>query len=202
MHPTYARHAVTKIDLLIGLFVVVLLVMLVVPSVSSGGKRAEHRAACLTNLAAVGTALTAYLQDSDQTWPCVEKLRSLPIHDPPWPTLPKILERYTAGRSEIFRCPADQRELSSDSPLFAQFGGSTTWWATEGASYEWLMGEAYCGRKVGAESLSSAKGFGMGRADMPLISEFEPFHEGDGGGSFNTLNADLTPRTARDNVKR
>ncbi len=126
------------------------------------------------------------------------------LHHPPWPTLPKVLDKYlakTVSGKSAFECPADKRVIDPDSPLAKKFPKDTTWFETEGTSYEWLWGEAYGGKKVGEESLAQAKGFGMGRADQPLLTDFAPFHAGDGGGSFNTLNADLKPRTARDEKK-
>ena len=67
-------------------------------------------------------------------------------------------------------------------------------------TYEAVLGFGqwpYGGKKVGQESLSRAQGFGFGRADQPLLADFEPFHKGDGGGTINTLFADLKARTAR-----
>ncbi|OWY71135.1 hypothetical protein B7486_11050 [cyanobacterium TDX16] len=195
------RQGITKIEILIGVAVICLAGMFVVPGYRAKGV-AEARARCLSNLGAVGDALTAYLRDSGDVWPAVSKLQSVQTHDPAWPTLGTVLKPYLPTDTDVLHCPADRRLLPSDHKLSAKFGSSTTWRETEGASYEWLMGDAYAGKKVGQESLASAKGFGMGRADMPLISEFEPFHKGDGQGSFNTLNADLKPRTARDEVAR
>lgn len=191
---------VAKIEILIVLLVLTAGGIVFLPSWARSGI-AEKRQACLSKLGEIGKALTAYLNESDQTWPHVAKLRSVALHDPPWPTLPVVLGRYVQDDAAVFRCPADERRLAADHPLAREFGAKSTWWKTEGTSYEWLMGEAYGGKKVGQEVLSKAGGFGMGRADMPLITEFEPFHDGDGGGSFNTLNADLKPRTARDNAR-
>lgn len=195
------RQAITKIEILIGAVVLVAAGIVMVPGLASRGI-AEDRERCLANLGFVGEAMAAYFEDSGDTWPAISKLRSVQIHTPAWPTLTDVLGKYTSGGVEKFHCPADRRALSKDHALYKEFGGETTWFETEGTSYEWLMGDAYAGKKIGQESLASAKGFGMGRADMPLISEFEPFHEGDGKGSFNTLNADLKPRTARDEVAR
>ena len=119
------------------------------------------------------------------------------LHDPPWMTLPTVLQQFVENK-ESFRCPADRRELSPDSPLLKKHPRNTTWFETEGTSYEWSWGDAYGGKKVGEETLAKAKGFGMGRADQPLLADFEPFHKGDGKGSVNKLNADLKPRTSRD----
>ena len=182
------RQAITKIEILIGAVVLIAAGIVMVPGIAARGI-AEDRERCLANLGLIGKSMAAYLEDSGDTWPAISKLRSVQIHSPSWPTIPDVLTKYASGGSELFHCPADRRELSKDHALYKQFGGRTTWFETEGT-------------KFGQGSLASAKGFGMGRADMPLISEFEPFHEGDGKGSFNTLNADLKPRTARDEVAR
>lgn len=193
------KQGISKIEILVGAFVVAMAGVVLVPGMRSRNV-AEDRAKCLSNLEGLSKALCAYLKDSGDTWPAISKLKSVQLHDPAWPTLPLVLEKYLPSGQEVLRCPADRRELAAGHPLAKQFGRTTTWYETEGTSYEWLMGDVYAGKKIGQESLASAKGFGMGRADMPLISEFEPFHKGDGNGSFNTLNADLKPRTARDEV--
>ncbi len=168
----------------------------IVPALRRASVGAD-REACLANLGRIGRALESYLADHDRRWPHVAKLDSVKLHDPPWPTLPAVLAPYTGKDLEVFHCPADRRRLASDSPLRARFSAQTTYYETEGTSYEWHWGTAYGGHRVGEESLSRADGFGLGRADQPLLADFEPFHKGDGGGSFNTLNADLRPRTTR-----
>lgn len=194
------RKAVTRIEVLLGLLVLAGAAWLLLPSIGSS-KVVENRALCLANLDAIGKALTSYLVDSDQRWPYVAKLTTVELHTPPWPTLPNVLDKYLGGNRAVFHCPADQRVVQPENALTKKFPSQTTWFETEGTSYEWLWGEAYGGKKVGEESLAQAKGFGMGRADQPLLADFAPFHAGDGGGSFNTLNADLKPRTARDEKK-
>lgn len=194
------HRGLAKIDvLLIVLVVIAGLVYLSRQSISiGGGGGAAQREACLANLATIGKGLSAYLDANDQRWPYVAKLRSLPMHNPPWPILPDVLKTYGGdGAGDAFRCPADRRTLSEDSPLVKQFGRQTTWYATEGSSYEWIWGEAYGGKRVGEETLTKAKGFGLGRADQPMLADFDAFHTGDDKGPFNTLNADLKPRTAR-----
>lgn len=163
--------------------------------VLGGRSIARDRAACLDNLNSISKGLSAYLAESGNRWPYVSKLESSPTGTPAWPTLPHILEKYVGGSA--FHCPADRRELAGDSPLRKKFGSKTTYFETEGTSYEWWFGEAYGGKKVGEESLSKSSGFGMGRADQPLLSDFEPFHKGDDSGAINTLNADLKARTTR-----
>ena len=189
------RRAVSKIEVLIAAAVVAMGAWLLLPRVLEHSGNAD-RQQCLANLGKIGAALTSYLEDSGQIWPYVSKLASVKLHEPAWPTLPEVLATYVDD-PEVFHCPADRRTLASDSSLANDFPAKTTWFATEGLSYEWMWGEAYGGKKVGEESLAKAKGFGMGRADRPLLGEFEPFHIGDGGSGFNTLNADLKPRSAR-----
>jgi hypothetical protein len=166
-------------------------------SVAGQSKVAVRREACLSNLGRIGQAFAGYLTDNNQRWPYVEKLASTPVHNPRWQTLPTVLSGYLGGDQMAFRCPADRRALSKESPLRAKFPGRTTWYETEGTSYEYWLGEAYAGRKVGEDAFSKAEGYGLGRADQPLLTDFEPFHTGDDGGTFNTLNADLKPRTTR-----
>jgi hypothetical protein len=176
---------------------------LLVPSISGGGSVKAKRMLCLAHLKQIGEALDAYLQSHDQTWPYVAKLKTFEVHTPPWPTLPVVLSPFTGGNPDVFSCPADRRDLAADSPLARQFPVRTTWFATEGSSYEWMWGEAYGGKEVGKEERSKAGILGgLERADQPLLADFEAFHAGDEGGSFNTLYADLKARTARSRARK
>lgn len=190
------RTGVGRVELLVAAGVLCLAAWLILPAVRRA-RTAAAREQCLTNLGAIANAFEAYLTDNSQRWPFVAKLTTVKLNDPPWPTLPEVLSPYLSDASEPFHCPADRRVLSAESPLRKSFAAKTTWFDTEGTSYEYWMGGAYAGKTVGSESLSSANGFGLGRADQPLLTDFEPFHKGDGEGSFNTLNADLKPRTTR-----
>lgn len=165
-------------------------------------RTAALREQCLSQLGDIGKALGQYLKDHDDRWPYAAKLRSFELHDPPWPTLPVALAPYISDRPKLFACPADHRVLAANSPLIKQFPAKTTWFATEGTSYEWMWGEVYGGQKVGQESTSKAGALGgADRADQPLLSDFETFHAGDKGGTFNTLFADLRARPARNKSK-
>ncbi len=190
------RMGVGRLEVLIAVGVLCLAAWLILPGVRRA-RTAAAREQCLSHLGEIANAFEAYLADNSLRWPFVAKLTTVKLHDPPWPILPEVLSAYLGGASEAFHCPADRRVLPPESPLRETFGKTTTWFDTEGTSYEYWMGGAYAGKIVGEESLSSANGFGLGRADQPLLTDFEPFHEGDGDGSFNTLNADLKPRTTR-----
>jgi type II secretory pathway pseudopilin PulG len=192
----YSRKAVKRIEVILVVAVLGVAAFLAVPAVNRS-RTAAARQACLANLGQIGQAFGGYLKDSDQHWPWVDKLASIKLHDPPWPTLPTVLSPYLKDNLQVFRCPADRRVLAEDSPLRAKFPAKTTWFETEGTSYEVWLGEAYAGRKIGEELLAKAGVHGLGRADEPLLTDFDAFHQGDGGGAFNTLNADLKPRTTR-----
>lgn len=195
LHLPFVRKGFTRIEVLLALVAMCLGAALFVPW-GPPQRVAERRAACLANLGQIGQALQKYLQDSGDVWPSVAKIASA-REGAGWPTLPSVLKPYLETSSPAYRCPADRRHLSKGDALYPKFGGRTTYYETEGLSYEWWFGEAYGGRKVGEESLRKAGGFGMGRADQPLLTDFEPFHVGDEQGAMNTLNADLKPRTSR-----
>lgn len=192
----HSAKGFTKVELAVLVLVLGVAALLVTP-VLNGRTIARDRAKCLANLGSIGKALAGYLADSGDRWPFVSKLESARSGDPPWPTLPEVLSKYLPSTSDAFHCPADRRTLTANSPLRKKFSEKTTYFETEGTSYEWWFGEAYGGRKIGEESLSKSTGFGLGRADQPLLSDFEPFHKGDELGAINTLNADLKPRTTR-----
>lgn len=149
------------------------------------------RVACLSNLTAIGTALSGYLEDNNATWPYIDRLRSFSRFDKPWPTAPVVLKSYVKSEDD-FHCPADSREVTDDA-LRAAYGDDSTWYATEGLSYEWIWPEAYGGYRVGGEKLSRLGGRGKGRADQDLLRDFESFHVG--AGRANTLYADFVART-------
>lgn len=192
----YVWKAITKIEIILAAGVLGLLMMLVAPSLKAN-RVAKKRQACVANLAQIGHGLQSYLTDNGNRWPHVAKLASVKLESSTWPTLPTVLEPYMRDHMDAFHCPADHRHLDPDSPLARKFPAKTTYYETEGTSYEWWFGEIYGGKKVGEETLRQAGGFGMGRADEPLLTDFEPFHKGDDQGAINTLNADLKPRTTR-----
>jgi len=190
------RGGVARIEILAGVTVVALAAWFIVPALSRARVQAD-RQACLANLGEIGRALGSYLAANDERWPYVAKLRSFKIHQPPWPTLPEVLGPFADGRSAMFHCPADTRVLAKDDPLAGKFPLETTWYATEGLSYGWRWADDRGGQKLGHSPLSRAKGSGLGRADQTVLTDFELFHKGDGGGSFNTLFADFRARTSR-----
>ncbi|MFO0974371.1 MAG: hypothetical protein U1A27_13165 [Phycisphaerae bacterium] len=159
---------------------------------------AARRTNCLSNLTTIGAGLLEYTLSNGGRWPYVAKLPTMDAHQPRWPSLPQVLEPWMRGRDSAYRCPADRRTLAAGSPLVAKFGQETTYYQTEGLSYEWMLGELYGGQAVGKDPLARADGLGMGPADQPVLGEFEPFHEpSPGAASFNVLYADFHARPMR-----
>ncbi len=191
------RRGITRFEVFVAIAVLGLAAWLLIPALSAS-RVAGQRQRCLANLTSIGRALDAYLKSSDQRWPYAAKLRSTQnTSGKGWPLLPAVLAPHLGDDPHAFRCPGDVRELEDDDPLRKEFSSSTTWHETEGSSYEWWWGELRAGHRVGEEPLTKAAGMGQGRADQWLLTDFQPFHEGDGGGAINTLFADLQARTSR-----
>ncbi|HWL94955.1 MAG TPA: hypothetical protein VNT79_15655 [Phycisphaerae bacterium] len=146
------------------------------------------RTRCLNNLDQIGKALSSYMTANGERWPFVSKLSSIKVgtESDQWQTLPAVLESFLQMDSDAYRCPLDSRS--------SETGDADTYYESEGLSYEWFWSEARGGRKIGEESISNAKGFGFGRADQRVLSDFEAFHEGTGGGGYNILFADFVAR--------
>lgn len=167
-------------------------------------RRAEAaRLTCIANLEVIGTGMAAYWEQSNRHWPWMAKLPSSDIHSPAWPGMAIVLGPYIKSSLETFRCPADERRLSADDPLLGRFGAATTYFASEGTSYEWLLADLYAGKPVGKETPSGRRALGGGPADQPIMWDFEPFHGGvDKAGSLNILYADLAVRSDDFQAKR
>ncbi len=164
--------------------------------------RESRRQQCLSNLEVIGRAMSEYAAQSGGKWPWVAKLPSVEDHQPAWHSLPEVLRPFMEGQAERFRCPADTRTLEEGHPLFGKFGEHTTYFETEGTSYEWVLQNLYAGQPVGRDPLTRADGFGMGAADQPIVWDFGPFHaRGDEPGAFNILYADFKARPERGQLK-
>ena len=127
---THGRPGLSRIEWLAVVFVLSLAGTMAVYLSPTGGGVAARRAACLANLSEIGQAMGGYMEASDDHWPAVAKLKSLAVHDPPWPMLPEVLKPYVEDAG-VFRCPADSRTLAPDSPLAKRFPRRTTYFDTE-----------------------------------------------------------------------
>lgn len=179
-----------------GLAVMALACWVVIPALAQA-KVSERRRACLNNLGAIARGFSAYLAANEDRWPRAAKLKSTQDSaGKGWPLLPVVLGPFVK-EDGAFECPSDVRNLADDSPLRREHSSTTTWFATEGSSYEWWWGDLRGGHARGREPLTRAAGLGQGPADQWLLTDFEPFHAGDDGGAINILHADLKARTSR-----
>lgn len=180
-----------------------LVILLMVGFYFQRKRMAAERVYCQQNLLRIGRAMETYWQTSDRHWPWMTKLPSSDIHDPPWPGMAAVLGPFAENDLSVFRCPADRRRLAEGDPLRGTYPAATTWYETEGTSYEWLLADVYAGKPVGRESASGRRAVGGGPADQPIIWDFEPFHGGRGTpGSLNILYADLKVRSDESQVAR
>jgi len=160
--------------------------------------REARRTECLENLRTIGAAMSAYVEQNGRRWPHMAKLPSMEDHQPPWPGMAAVLKPFMGGQEGRLRCPSDVRVLGAESPLRKRFPEKTTYFETEGTSYEWVLQLLYAGQPVGRDPLARAEGLGMGPADQPIVWDFEPFHRhGSEPGSFNILYADFVARPER-----
>ncbi|MEE8170403.1 MAG: hypothetical protein V3T70_07635 [Phycisphaerae bacterium] len=157
----------------------------------------RERARCVKNLERIGRAMSAYWSVSDHHWPAMAKLPSLADPDGGRAGMADVLGALVdAGGESPFACPSDRRMLLDGDPLLRGFGRRTTYFQTEGTSYEWLLGGMYAGRPVGKETTRGRRALGGGPADQPMMWEFEPFHGGAGTpGAVNILYVDLVVRS-------
>jgi hypothetical protein len=194
---TRRKKGVTWAEAII--LIAALVVVVVIGSLALGRMhQAAQRTTCLRNLEIIGKGLSEYVGQNGGFWPFVAKLPSAEYHTPPWPALPDVLAPFMAGQQSAFHCPSDVRHLEEKSPLLARFPKQTTYFETEGTSYEWVLQEFYGGRAIRADAIRSAGGLGLGPADQPLLWDFRAFHGKEGEpGSINLLTADFKARPVR-----
>lgn len=195
------RHGFSRRDLIVVVLLLAGGAALGVPVLQRYSREAR-RTQCLENLQIIGRAMSEYVLHNGGHWPHMAKLPSLEDHQPPWPDMTVVLGPFMSGQMDRFRCPSDVRTLSDDSPLRKQFPARTTYYETEGTSYEWVLQLLSAGQPVGRDLLTRAGGLGIGRVDQPIMWDFEPFHRhGAEPGSYNVLYADFNARPGRGELK-
>lgn len=201
--PTFLRAARVNRASVAALALTALAILLMGGFYAQRKWRAAERIYCQQNLLRIGRAMEAYWQISDRHWPWMSKLPSSDIHDPAWPGMAAVLGPFAENDLSAFRCPSDRRRLAESDPLRGTYPAATTWFETEGTSYEWLLADVYAGKPVGREAAGGRRAIGGGPADQPIMWDFEPFHGGRGTpGSLNILYADLKVRSDESQVSR
>jgi hypothetical protein len=128
--------------------------------------------------------MQSYLYQSNDTYPWAAEMRSLEPElaaiqgREPWSALSEVLLQHTGNVIEVFRCPSDRRRLDKDDPheagLIGEYPVVTTYFATEGLSYEWRS--QYNGKQPNRDMFTDKEGLKLGAASSPLLYDFEPFH--------------------------
>ena len=154
----------TLTEVLIVLGIIVALAAIAFP-IGKSIMAKSRKAACLSNLRQIGTALEAYLQDHAQTMPQIAAGRKSKGEDAP--VLETELASYLAN-PEAFHCPADHKCYEAS-----------------GCSYLWNSSQS------GRHRLQLVF-FGKEGNDrrIPLVTDKEDWHPGESGVNF--LYADLS----------
>lgn len=107
---TCRDKALSLVELLVVLAIGVLLVVLLVPAVRSA-QEMSRRAACLSNLKGIYTAMSSYRADNQMAWPSfkVDSSSSYGGSD----TWPVQLLSYGAGKT-MYRCPSATHNQSKE----------------------------------------------------------------------------------------
>jgi len=174
----------TLIELLVVVSIIALLIGILLPSLR-GARRSANRVACGATLRDLGHALRMYLNDSKDILPIVEYLPSVPLHDPPWPSIAETLREYVqknisapTERIGAFRCPADEPGATDRGP--PNWGKS--FFATEGSSYE--FNRFVCGQNLSEfVRRDVVVGFFQGKPaeeEIWLMKDYAAFHGGKG----------------------
>ena len=145
------RGAFTLLELLVVLTVLALLVALLVPVfqriVESG-----RATACLSNLRQLGSGLTLYLSENNNTMPVLRTGRASLEEDVP--VIDTVLAKYV-GEPRVFACPADK-------------AGHAT---KTGTSYGWNV-------TLNGQAVASLNflGFTQDLSHIPILYDKEGFH--------------------------
>lgn len=121
-----SSHAFTLIEMLVVIAIISILAAFLLPALSKARKMAQ-RSSCMTNLKQVGYAMKMYLADHNNLFP--------PVTTADWGTrgfgwisetfyLP-YLETY-----DVFRCPAQKKDLRTIDPVRFAFPTNTGAWVT------------------------------------------------------------------------
>jgi prepilin-type N-terminal cleavage/methylation domain-containing protein/prepilin-type processing-associated H-X9-DG protein len=192
------RAAFTLVELLVVIGIIAVLVGILVP-VLAKARVAGRRTVCRGQLRDIGNLFQLYLNENRLRVP---RVNPTPSRQPPLvegPSIYEVLDRYTKGSRQVWRCPEDRITQPAEPAVPTGF---ETYFDREGGSYEYnVFFNAYAAfsgiNKVWTDALADAK-----RATPPALPkppeklrvfiDWEPFHGPLGQpGSLNCLFADF-----------
>lgn len=141
----------TVLELLVAVAIIGLVAGLVFPALNRA-RAAAKTTGCLGNLRQMALAVQMYVNDSGGRLPVLQNRASVTNEAP---ALDTALLGYVAGKREVFRCPADAKNL----------------FVATGTSYFWNF--TVNGQDIG--NLFSIVG-GAEPTRVPLVSDKEGFH--------------------------
>lgn len=124
-----ARRAVTLIELIVVLGIIIILMSLYLP-VLANARRKAAKYYCESQIGQIAAAVGMYCRESERAMP-----RSwLPSVDRRSVFLPVILGPFLGGETKVFRCPADTAGFTDRPPP----NGGRSFIETEQSSYSYM----------------------------------------------------------------
>src|SRR5688572_21022544 len=198
------RSGFTLVELLVVIGIIALLIGILLPTLAKA-RESSKRPACQAQLRDVGNVFNLYLNENKQRIPRVNPMPSVQPPIVEAPSIYEVLDRYTKGGRQGWRCPADRIiNLESGAPA-----GFETYFEREGGSYAYnsffnafAFDERTGVNKVWRDALKDAEQFGN-RGTKPhqlvIFRDFDPFHGKAGAkNSRNYLYADFSVGEAVD----
>jgi len=144
------RAGFTLIELLVVIAIIAVLAALLTP-VYKRVTATGHATACISNLRQIGTGLSAYLSDHDNTMPTLMTAREKDTEEVP--VIDNTLDKYIPQK-KVFACPADDH--------FAKDSGTSYIWNTA----------------LNGQPLSNLNFLGIvdSFSRIPIIADKEGFH--------------------------
>jgi prepilin-type N-terminal cleavage/methylation domain-containing protein/prepilin-type processing-associated H-X9-DG protein len=169
----------TLVELLVVMGIIALLIAILMPTLARV-RRSAQNAACRAALRDIGMRFQMYVQESKQILPLVN---TLPSQQPPLnngPTLVELLEPYTHGAAQSYRCPADH--LIQPPPGAAN---AETWFDLETSSYQYFL-LPFAGLNINDKTLLGRQGT-RNITQVKVVEDYEAFH--DSPGANDAMNA-------------
>ena len=127
----------------------------------------------MSNLRQLGIALTVFADENEGRLPSAERLPSVPVTNPPLPSISAVLSNTVSGVMNVFQCPLDNPP------------GRPSYFLKEGSSYEWNY--SFNNQPMDAPQIWI---FSLPPAKVALMYDYENFHTGGTNELKNVLYAD------------